>query len=65
MDIDGSVPDDAVLWEGFSGSAVHDEHGRLVALVAKVHPARQQRRLLVVPVNVIGNDPAFVSAAVR
>ena len=64
LDIDGSVPDDAVLWEGFSGSAVHDEHGRLVALVAKVHPARQQRRLLVVPVNVIGNDPAFVSAAV-
>ncbi|MGH8897114.1 MAG: trypsin-like peptidase domain-containing protein [Egibacteraceae bacterium] len=63
FDVDVSVPDDAVLWEGFSGSAVHDEHDRLVALVVKVHPDRQQRRLLVVLVEDTASDPAFVSAA--
>lgn len=63
FDVDTSVPDDAVLWEGFSGSAVHDEHDRLVALVAKVHPDRQQRRLLIVPVEDAINDPAFASEA--
>ncbi len=63
FDVSISVPDDAVLWEGFSGSAVHDEHGRLVGLVAKVHPNRQQRRLLVIPIETTANDPTFASAA--
>ncbi|MGH3751826.1 MAG: trypsin-like peptidase domain-containing protein [Pseudonocardiaceae bacterium] len=63
FDVSVSVPDDALLWEGFSGSAVHDEHARLVGLVAKVHPARQQRRLLVVPVEDVANEPTFASAA--
>ncbi|MGI9004495.1 MAG: tetratricopeptide repeat protein [Pseudonocardia sp.] len=63
FDVDSSVPDAARLWQGFSGSAVHDEHERLVALVAKVHPNRQQRRLLVVPLDVVSEDPAFATAA--
>ncbi|MGH3837870.1 MAG: trypsin-like peptidase domain-containing protein, partial [Pseudonocardiaceae bacterium] len=63
FDVSASVPDDALLWAGFSGSAVHDEHARLVGLVAKVHPARQRRRLLVVPIETVANDPAFASAA--
>ena len=58
-----SVPDDALLWEGFSGSAVHDEHARLVGLVAKVHPVRQRRRLLVVPIEAVANEPGFGAAA--
>jgi hypothetical protein len=63
FDVDTSVPDDASLWEGFSGSAVHDEHDRLVALVIKVHPERQQRRLLAVSVEVVANDPTFAAEA--
>ncbi|MGH3791703.1 MAG: tetratricopeptide repeat-containing S1 family peptidase, partial [Pseudonocardiaceae bacterium] len=63
FDVSASVPDDALLWEGFSGSAVHDEHARLVGLVAKAHPARQQRRLLVVPVEAVAHEPGFASAA--
>ncbi len=63
FDVDTSVPDDAALWAGFSGSAVHDEYDRLVALVAKVHPDRRQRRLLVVPVEDATTDPAFASEA--
>ncbi|MGH3924480.1 MAG: tetratricopeptide repeat protein, partial [Pseudonocardiaceae bacterium] len=31
--------------------------------MAKVHPARQRRRLLVVPIETVANDPAFASAA--
>jgi tetratricopeptide (TPR) repeat protein len=42
---------------------VHDEHDRLVALVVKVHPDRQQRRLLAVPIEVVANDPTFASEA--
>ncbi|MGH4017726.1 MAG: trypsin-like peptidase domain-containing protein [Pseudonocardiaceae bacterium] len=63
FDVDSSVPDDAVLWNGFSGSAVHDEHDRLVGVVVQVHPARHQRRLLVVPIAVAAIDPAFAAAA--
>lgn len=63
FDVDTSVPSDAALWAGFSGSVVHDEHDRLVALVAKVHPDRRQRRLLVVPVEDAATDPAFASEA--
>ena len=63
FDVDSSVPDSAALWEGFSGSAVVDRRTRLVGLVAKVHPDRQQRRLLVVPVEEAAKDPAFAAAA--
>lgn len=61
--VDTTVPDKAALWAGFSGSAVHDEHDRLVALVVKVHPDRQQRRLLAVPIEVVATDPTFASEA--
>ena len=30
FDVDASVPDEATLWKGFSGSAVLDDHDRLV-----------------------------------
>jgi hypothetical protein len=63
FDVDAAVPDDAALWRGISGSAVRDEHGRLIAVVAKVHPDRQQRRLFVVPVAHLARDPGFVGAA--
>jgi hypothetical protein len=35
----------------------------LIAVVAKVHPDRQQRRLFVVPVAHLARDPGFVGAA--
>jgi TPR repeat protein len=63
FDVDAAVPDDAALWRGISGSAVHDEHGRLIAVVVKVHPDRQQRRLFVVPVAHLARDPGFVRVA--
>ena len=63
FDVDAAVPDHAALWGGISGSAVRDEHGRLIAVVVKVHPDRQQRRLFVVPVAHLTRDPGFVSAA--
>ena len=63
FDVDAAVPDDAALWRGISGSAVRDEHGRLIAVVVKVHPDRQQRRLFVVSVAHLARDPGFVGAA--
>jgi TPR repeat protein len=63
FDVDAAVPDDAALWRGISGSAVLDEHGRLIAVVVKVHPDRQQRRLFVVPIAHVARDPGFVRAA--
>jgi TPR repeat protein len=63
FDVDAAVPDDAALWRGISGSAVRDEHGRLIAVVVKVHPDRQQRRLFVVPVAHLAGDPGFVRPA--
>jgi hypothetical protein len=63
FDVDASVPEDASMWEGFSGSAVFDEHARLVALVVKVHPSRQQRRLLVVLIGEAATDPGFADAS--
>jgi tetratricopeptide (TPR) repeat protein len=64
FDVDASVPEEAELWEGFSGTAVQDEHERLVAIVVKVHPNRQQRRLLVLPVEELAVGEAFERAAV-
>jgi Trypsin-like peptidase domain len=63
FEVDGSVPDSAALWAGFSGSAVFDQWRRLVGLVAKVHPERQSRRLLVVPIEEAASDPNFRKAA--
>jgi tetratricopeptide (TPR) repeat protein len=63
FDVDISVPDTVALWGGFSGSAVVDQRIRLIGLVVKVHPARQQRRLLVVPIEDAADDPAFAAAA--
>jgi S1-C subfamily serine protease len=63
LDVDSSVPDDAALWEGFSGSAVVDRRARLVGVVVKVHPDRQRRRLLVVPIEDTATDLGFAVAA--
>jgi TPR repeat protein len=63
FDVDAAVPDDAALWQGISGSGVRDEYGRLIAVVVKAHPDRQQRRLFVVPVGHLARDPAFARAA--
>ena len=63
FDVDASVPDDATLWQGFSGAAVLDEHERLVAIVVRVHPERQRRRLLVVAVASAAVDDGFAQAA--
>jgi hypothetical protein len=63
FDVDASVPDDTALWQGFSGAAVLDEHERLVAVVVKLHPARQRRRLLVLPVARVAVDEGFAQAA--
>jgi tetratricopeptide (TPR) repeat protein len=63
LDVDAAVPDDAALWKGFSGSAVHDEHGRLLGVVVEAVPQRQHRRLLVVLCEEACLDPGFADAA--
>ena len=63
FDVDASVPDDATLWQGFSGAAVLDEHERLVAIVVRAHPERQRRRLLVLAVASAAVDNGFAHAA--
>ncbi len=63
FDVDVSVPDDAALWKGISGSAVHDEYDRLVAIVVKARPDRQGRRLLVLPLGAAVHDDDFERAA--
>jgi tetratricopeptide (TPR) repeat protein len=48
FDVDGAVPEDALLWEGMSGAVVRDrEFGRLLGVVVQVGEDRQQRRLYV------------------
>jgi hypothetical protein len=48
FDVDGSVPKDALLWQGMSGAVVRDrEFGRLLGVVVQVDEDRQQRRLYV------------------
>jgi len=61
--VDGTVPDDALLWRGFSGAAVRDEHDRLVAVVAQAAPDRKQGRLFVVFLADAALDEGFVSVA--
>ena len=63
FDVDVSVPNDAALWKGFSGSAVVDQQARLLGLVVKAHPERQRRRLLVLPTEDVASDPGFAAAA--
>jgi tetratricopeptide (TPR) repeat protein len=63
FDVDSSHPDDALLWQGLSGAAVLHEQSRLVGLVAQAYPGRQQRRLLVVPIENAASDPDFAAAA--
>ena len=63
--VDATVPGDAALWKGFSGAAVRDEHDRVVAVVVKVHPDRQQRRLLVVSVEDAASDGGFSDAGLQ
>src|SRR5262249_38096229 len=64
-DLDLAVPDDAGLGAGFSGGAVHDAHGRLVGLVARAVAHRQQRRLLVLPIETVVAGAGFASAAAQ
>jgi KAP family P-loop domain/Trypsin-like peptidase domain len=48
FDVDGGVPEDALLWEGMSGAVVRDrEFGRLLGVVVQVDEDRQHRRLYV------------------
>jgi hypothetical protein len=61
-DVDVSVPDQAELWKGISGAGVLDEHERLVAIVVKVHPDRQQRRLRVLAVQDVAMQEGFGQA---
>ena len=63
FDVDGSVPDDSLLWQGMSGAAVRDRpHGRLVGVVVKVDADRQQRRLYVTPLPNPAANPGFSAA---
>ncbi len=63
FDVHTTVPDDCALWSGFSGSAVHDAHWRLVGVVVKVASRRKQRRLLVLPVDDNAVGPTFSAVA--
>jgi tetratricopeptide (TPR) repeat protein len=63
FDVDGSVPDSSLLWQGMSGAAVRDRpHGRLMGVVVKVDQDRQQRRLYVAALPDPAVDPGFATA---
>ena len=57
--VDATVPGTAALWKGMSGSAVFTEFGEIVGLVVKVHPERQQKRLLFLPAALFAADLDF------
>jgi TolA-binding protein len=66
FDVDGSVPDNSLLWQGMSGAAVRDRpHGRLLGVVIKVDKDRQQRRLYVRPLPDPAVDAGFSSALIE
>jgi predicted negative regulator of RcsB-dependent stress response len=54
FDVGAAVPDDSLLWQGMSGAAVRDAHGRLLGVVVTVDSKYQQRRFYVAPLP----DPA-------
>lgn len=64
FDVGVSVPDQAELWKGFSGAAVHDREGRLVAIVAQADSGHQQRRLLALALEEAVSE-GFAEAAAR
>jgi hypothetical protein len=59
--VDVTVPDDARLWDGFSGAGVRDERDRLVAVVSKATPDRERRRLFVVFLEDAAVDDGFAA----
>jgi hypothetical protein len=63
FDVDGSVPEDALLWQGMSGAVVRDrEFGRVLGVVVEVDEDRQQRRLYVAVLPDPDVDPGFAEA---
>jgi tetratricopeptide (TPR) repeat protein len=63
FDVDGAVPEDALLWQGMSGAAVRDrEFGRFLGVVVKVDEDRQQRRLYVAVLPDPDADADFATA---
>ena len=63
FDVDGSVPNDSLLWQGMSGAAVRDRpHGRLLGVVVRVNEDRQQRRLYVASLPDPAVDTEFSAA---
>ncbi len=59
FDVAASVPEDSAMWQGMSGAAVRDAHGRLLGVVVQVDKQYQQRRLYVVPLPDPALDAAF------
>jgi tetratricopeptide (TPR) repeat protein len=59
FDVAASVPEDSAMWQGMSGAAVRDAHGRLLGVVVQVDKQHQQRRLYVVPLPDPALDAAF------
>jgi len=63
FDVDGSVPDSALLWHGMSGAAVRDRpDGRLLGLVVSVDESRERRRLYVALLPDPSVDAKFAAA---
>jgi tetratricopeptide (TPR) repeat protein len=66
FDVDGGVPEDALLWQGMSGAVVRDRaFGRLLGVVVSVDKDRQQRRLYVAVLPDPNVDAGFAAALTR
>jgi TPR repeat protein len=63
FDVEGSVPDDSLLWQGMSGAAIRDRpYGRLLGVVVRVDEDRQHGRLYAVAMPDPEDDVDFGSA---
>ena len=62
FDVNSSVPEDSASWQGMSGAAVRDEHGRLLGVVVQVDKQHQQRRFYAAVLPAPAGDPGFREA---
>ena len=62
FDVAASVPRDSILWQGMSGAAVRDPHGRLLGVILEADQQRQQRRLYAATLPNLAVDTRFAEA---
>ena len=65
FEVSDSVPATSPLWQGMSGAAVRDLHGRTVGVIKAIAPNREHRRLFVSQIASAFADEKFTAQARR